>query len=43
VRFKGIKIVTISIPGLNSETINFHLINIKYYLAIGLFNLILIL
>jgi hypothetical protein len=43
VRFKGIRIVTIPILGLNSETINFHLINIKYYLAMGLFNLISIL
>jgi hypothetical protein len=42
-RFKGIKIVTIPVPSLNSKTINFYLINIKYYLAIGLFNLILVL
>jgi hypothetical protein len=43
VRFKGIKIVTIPILGLNSETVNLYLTNVKYYLAIGLFNLILVL
>jgi hypothetical protein len=35
--------VTIPILSLNSETINLHLTNIKYYLVIGLFNLILVL
>jgi hypothetical protein len=35
--------VIIPIFSPNSKTINLHLINIKYYLAIGLFNLILIL
>jgi hypothetical protein len=43
VRFKGIKIVTIPVLSPNSETINLHLTNVKYYLAIGLFNLISIL
>jgi hypothetical protein len=43
VRFKGIRIVTIPILGLNSETVNLHLTDVKYYLAIGLFNLISIL
>jgi hypothetical protein len=42
-QFKGIKIVTIPILGLNSKTINLYLTNIKYYLVIGLFNLILVL
>jgi hypothetical protein len=39
-RFKGIRIVTIPILGPNGETVNLHLTNIKYYLAIGPFNLI---
>jgi hypothetical protein len=43
VRFKGIGMVTIPIPGPNGETINFHLTNIKYCPAIGLFNLISVL
>jgi len=43
VRFKGIRIVTILILGLNGETVNLYLINVKYYPAIGLFNLISIL
>jgi hypothetical protein len=43
VRFKGIRTVIISILGLNSKTVNLYLTNIKYYLAIGLFNLISIL
>jgi hypothetical protein len=42
-RFKGIKIITISIPGLNNKTINFYFINIKYCLVISLFNFILVL
>jgi hypothetical protein len=42
-QFKGIKIVTIPIFSLNSKTINLHFINIKYYLVISLFNLILVL
>jgi hypothetical protein len=43
VRFKGIRIITILILGLNNKTINLHLTNVKYYPAIGLFNLISIL
>jgi hypothetical protein len=43
VRFKGIEIITIPILGLNSEIVNLYLINVKYYSAIGLFNLISIL
>jgi hypothetical protein len=43
VQFKGIRTVTILIPSLNSKTINFHLINIKYCLTIGLFNFISVL
>ena len=39
-RFKGIKIITIPILGLNSEMVNLHLTNVKYCLAMGPFNLI---
>jgi hypothetical protein len=43
VQFKGIRIVTIPILGLNSKTVNLYLTDVKYYPAIGLFNLISIL
>jgi len=42
VRFKGIRTVTIPILGLNGETVNLHLTNVKYYPAMGPFNLILV-
>jgi len=38
--FKGINIIKILIPSLKDKTINLILINIKYYPAIGPFNLI---
>jgi hypothetical protein len=40
VRFKGIRMVTIPILGLNSEMVNLHLTDVKYCPAIGPFNLI---
>jgi hypothetical protein len=43
VRFKGIGTVIIPVFGPNSETVNLHLTNVKYCLAIGPFNLILVL
>jgi hypothetical protein len=42
-RFKGIRTVIIPILGPNSETVNLHLINVKYCPAMGLFNLISVL
>jgi hypothetical protein len=38
--FKGISTIKILISSLKSKAINLILINIKYYLAIGSFNLI---
>ena len=40
VRFKGISTVKIPIPGPKGKAINLVLTNVKYYLAIGPFNLI---
>ena len=43
IQFKGIKTVIIPILSLNNKTVNLYFTNVKYYLAIGLFNLISIL
>jgi hypothetical protein len=40
IRFKGISTIKIPIPSLKGKAINLILTNIKYYLAIGPFNLI---